>query len=754
MATVLPPSDSPAAARRRLQRRIKDLLAKYFIGIGGIAVIAAILLIFFYLAYVVYPLFIPGEIESRGHYPAPGSNPQSATLALGLDEQNEIGFRDTQSGNVIFFEAVTGKLILEQALPIPANTTITSYAASSPDSQVTGYALSDGRVIVTKRAFSTSYADNTRTVTPAMEFPLGDTPIQIAPHGTFIKTLAVAEGDENSVIAAATDNNQLIVYFITRETSFLDESTTIKATSHTFENQPAPITHLRITKDLKSLYSADANGQISSFNISNPDSPELINRVSVTSQGSSITSLRFLTGDISLLVGDSNGWITQWFPVRDSNNIHNLTKIRLFKVGNNSVDAIAPEHSRKGFIGGDSNGDIGIFHATANRTILQEKISDAPIRYLAVSPHANGMLAEDANNQVYFYHVHNEHPEVSWSSLWNKVWYENYDKPDYIWQSSSASNDFEPKFSLVPIAFGTLKAAFYAMLFAIPLALMGAIYTAYFMTPKLRGTIKPTIEIMEALPTVILGFMAGLWLAPLLENYLPGVFTLLILLPVTILVFSFSWHQLPRNIRATVPDGWQPALLIPVILLAGWLAFAMSHTIEGWFFGGDMRAWLDTEFGMKFDQRNALVVGIAMGFAVVPVIFSIAEDAIFSVPKHLTNGSLALGATSWQTLTRVVLLTASPGIFSAVMIGFGRAVGETMIVLMATGNTPVMDLSIFQGLRTLSANIAVEMPESEVNSTHYRVLFLTALVLLIFTFIFNTIAEIVRQRLRKKYSSL
>ena len=103
---------------------------------------------------------------------------------------------------------------------------------------------------------------------------------------------------------------------------------------------------------------------------------------------------------------------------------------------------------------------------------------------------------------------------------------------------------------------------------------------------------------------------------------------------------------------------------------------------------------------------------------------------------------------------RVVLPSASPGIFSATMIGLGRAVGETMIVLMATGNTPVMDFSIFEGMRTLSANVAVELPESEVDSTHFRVLFLASLVLFIFTFFFNTIAEVVRQRLREKYSSL
>jgi len=203
-----------------------------------------------------------------------------------------------------------------------------------------------------------------------------------------------------------------------------------------------------------------------------------------------------------------------------------------------------------------------------------------------------------------------------------------------------------------------------------------------------------------------------------------------------------------------VPEGWDAALLIPVVLFLGWLSMSLSVPMEQAFFGGDMRAWLSHEMGIDFDQRNSLVVGLAMGFAVIPTIFSITEDAIFSVPKHLTLGSLALGATPWQTLVRVVILTASPGIFSAVMIGMGRAVGETMIVLMATGNTPVMDFSVFQGMRTLSANIAVEMPEAEVDSTHYRVLFLAALVLFAFTFVFNTLAELVRQRLRNKYSSL
>ncbi len=138
---------------------------------------------------------------------------------------------------------------------------------------------------------------------------------------------------------------------------------------------------------------------------------------------------------------------------------------------------------------------------------------------------------------------------------------------------------------------------------------------------------------------------------------------------------------------------------------------------------------------MRFDQRNCLVVGFAMGFAVIPIIFTISEDALSNVPQRLISASLALGATRWQTAMRVVLPTASPGIFSAIMIGFGRAVGETMIVLMATGNTPVLDWNIFTGMRTLSANIAVEIPEAPYGGTLYRVLFLAGLLLFAATFV-------------------
>jgi phosphate transport system permease protein len=416
------------------------------------------------------------------------------------------------------------------------------------------------------------------------------------------------------------------------------------------------------------------------------------------------------------------------------------------------VSQLAVEHRRKGFAAIDAKHQLQIYYATSQRQLLSASTGDAPVLSFALSPRANGLVYEDGKGELHFWTVKNDHPEVSWSALWDKVWYENYPQPDYVWQSSSASSEFEAKYSLMPLAFGTLKAAFYAMVVAAPLGICGALFTAYFMSPALRRKVKPLIELMAALPTVILGFLAGLWLAPVVEHNLPGIFFVLAFMPVAVLLFALLWNQIPFAWRKWVPEGWQPLVLVPAIILVTYACFAASAPVEHMFFGGDLRSWMRNEWGLDYSQRNALIVGIAMGFAVIPNIFSIAEDAIFSVPKHLSYGSLALGATPWQTLVGVVLPTASPGIFSALMIGLGRAVGETMIVLMAAGNTPIMDANIFEGMRTLSANIAVEIGETAVNSTHYRVLFLAAFVLFLFTFVLNTAAEAIRQRLRRRYS--
>jgi len=751
--------NSPANVRRRNWRLMKDKIARHAMTVGGISVILAVVLIFFYLLYVVYPLFLPASTEILTQYQVPAATKTGKTLHLAMEEQNEIGVRFTDQGGVVFFRVQDGGVIATHQLPLPEGVTVTSFGTAESVKHVVAYGLSNGTALVVKHEYRTEFTNDAvtnkliRTIRPQLEYPFGEEALVIDEQGGPLVHIAVQVSDEASTVAAITPDNRLLLSGIITEVSFIDDSITAETTTGTLRLGDIAVTHLLIDKEQRVAYIADATGQVHRLNVSDKESPSIVNAVKVVEGTQQITTLAFLLGDISLMVGDSEGRVTQWFPVRNDNNELVLTRIREFHQQSAPITEIAVEERRKGFISVDETGSIAVNYSAAHRNLLVTQFKSA-IQSIAISPRANFLLAQNDQNEIVVSQLHNEHPEVSWSALWGKVWYESYQEPTFTWQSSSASTDFEPKFSLMPLAFGTLKAAFYAMLVAVPIAIFGAIYTAYFMAPGMRTYVKPTIEIMEALPTVILGFLAGLWLAPAVEANLPGVFALLIVAPISILLMAYIWaHFVPREVKYIIPSGWEGALLIPVLLIAGFLSFAVSGTLENLLFAGDMPKWLNDN-GIDFDQRNALVVGMAMGLAVIPSIFSITEDAIFSVPKHLTAGSLALGATPWQTMTRVVILTASPGIFSAVMIGLGRAVGETMIVLMATGNTPVMDFSIFQGLRTLSANIAVEMPESEVGSTHYRVLFLAGLVLFLATFFFNTLAEVVRQRLRRKYSSL
>jgi phosphate transport system permease protein len=751
-ASVLPAPDSLEHQRRRRWRMLKDRVASHGVALGGVSVIIAIVLIFFYLLYVVLPLFASAEAERVADYPAPGG--EGASLLLAMEEQTEIGLRVTPAGKAVFFDTETGAIISDEELELPAGAEITSFVAGEPGRGRFALGLSNGGLLVARHAYKVSYPNDQRVITPEVRYPLGEEVLEIDENAEALTHLAFQDGEEEATVVARTADGRLLLTHFAKEESFLDEVPELERLQTLIEVPEAEVAQLLLDKEQRNLYLVTTDGELFHFDVSDKEEPRQVQQLRLVDVGLTVTSVEFLTGDISLLVGDSSGRVVQWFAVRDERGNSTLQPIREFHKQRYPINAIATEYGRKGFLTADENGQVAIYHTTAQRIMLTERSSDVAIRAVAMAPRANAFLAEDAAGKLSFWRVENEHPEISWSALWGKVWYESYEEPVYAWQSSSASNDFEPKLSITPLVYGTIKAAFYAMLLAVPLAILGAIYTAYFMAPRMRQIVKPSIETMEALPTVILGFLAGLWLAPLLEANLPGIFSLLVVVPVGVLVFAFVWQQLPSQIRHRVPEGWDAALLVPVVLLLGWIAFGLSQPLEHALFGGDMRAWLSSELGIGFDQRNALVVGLAMGFAVIPTIFSITEDAVFSVPKHLSYGSLALGATPWQTLVRVVILTASPGIFSAVMIGMGRAVGETMIVLMATGNTPVMDFSVFQGMRTLSANIAVEMPESEVDSTHYRVLFLAALVLFTFTFVFNTLAEIVRQRLRTKYSSL
>jgi len=751
LKNLIPAQTDPIAIRRRAWRGVKDQAARYGIAVGGVSVIISIVLIFFYLGYEVLPLFKSAHVDSHSEYSI-AVDDSARTIYLGTEEYAEVGVQVLQSGLVRFFDMDGGDTRDTVQLNL-GEAEVTSVARGRMDSDVLALGTSDGRVLVFKQKFALSFPDDKRLVTPSIIFPLGETPVVLDESGAAITKLALANDEEGAyLISGITEEGNVVFNQMSMEESLFGDGELISELGvlPTMGNTPE---FLAVAGNLRWLFVTSDHGDISLYNVSSADEPYLVDNRHAVSDDQTITQLQMLMGGISVLIGYSDGEVEQWFPAKDKEGEVYIANVRSFDAGDAAIRQIVPERQRKGFLTLDDNGRLGIHYSTSHRTLLEKDLGQN-VEMLAVSPRSNRLMFLSDQGGLGLWTMENEHPEVSMSQLWGKVWYESWNEPDYVWQSSAANQDFEPKLSLAPLAFGTFKAAFYAMMVAVPLAIMGAIYTAYFMAPLMRQYVKPTIEIMEALPTVILGFLAGLWLAPFLETHLPGVAIMLFALPFGVLIFGFIWHRMPKRIRVLVPMEWQALLLIPVVAFLAWLSFAISTPVENAFFDGNFRSFITNDLGITYDQRNSIVIGFAMGFAVIPTIFSITEDAIFGVPKHLTMGSLALGATPWQTLVRVVMPSASPGIFSAVMIGLGRGVGETMIVLMATGNTPIMEMNIFEGMRTLAANIAVEMPEAEVASTHYRLLFLSALVLLIFTFVLNTLAELIRQRLRKKYAQL
>ena len=725
--------DHSTIGRLPTRRLWINRLTRLIVASGGAAVIGAIGLIFAYLLWVVAPIFVPAHIEAERSVAVV----ERPAALVDVSENGEVYLRISQGGIVEFYDAASGAPVSAFNLGVQIN------AAQRVSPTVDTYALLDdaNRLHFVAAQFIVSFEDGVRKLTPRLDFPFGKRPIEVAQIDSFDAQLV----DSQLVVVTSRGRNLNLYRYDGIERGFALPA----GRQVSLESIDTPV-RLLIGPRNEWFYALSAGGVVDVIGIRSISRLQRLYQGDL-SGGRPITATGAVLGRYSLLLADNSGRINQWGIFNDASGFR-MEAMRSFKLDDPAVRIIS-EPRRKGFAALEQSGRLTLLYPTSGR-VLADRVSNLNgSEPMAIAPRSDALIAAATPGELSTFELDNKHPEISFGALWGKVWYEGYDEPIFSWQSSSADNDFEPKFSLTPLAFGTLKAAFYALLFAVPIAIMGALYTAYFMAPAMRAWVKPGIEIMAALPTVILGFIGGLWLAPIIEAYLSSVLTIMVVLPMGLFLLALLWSFVPDQISKPF-HGWYGLLVAPLIVLMVYVAFDVGPFLEQTMFGGDSRAWFREVMGLGYDQRNALVVGIIMGLAVIPIIFSIAEDAIYGVPTHLINGSLALGATPWQTLVRVVLLTASPGIFSAVMIGMGRAVGETMIVLMATGNTPLMDFNIFEGMRTFAANIAVELPESEVDSTHYRILFLAALVLFILTFLFNTLAEVVRNRLRVRYGSL
>ncbi len=782
-APPTPPAAVPLPERFQVSKRVLrlDRLMTYVIMIGGVGVVAAVLSIFVFIGSVIWPLFQRPKLELLRELPLATTD----TTLVGLDERSDLPF-SYAGGEAVLFHPAHAAAPVTTPLDLGPDTRIAFWKQDRHSDRVL-LGTHDGRVGFFDVSFNATPATSDAVRTTVGQVKLAPW-LSLSSPDKLAEVIALdyaGQGERKLFGALLRDATSLRLVVLGQrqrkgllgggklEVEPLEDLTPLLA-----GETPRSVL-LPGTAD--SLLVLTASGQVLYLFRAATGWEVRQTFLPFEDKAMRVTTLDFLYGDVSLIAGNSQGHVRIFsLNVPEGGDRRLFTETQRLHPLTGPVEHVVASRRNKAFVvaGGQQ---AALCYATTGTV---RSLLDLPyqVRSLSLDAKAEHLGIVDSTGRLHLHTVHDPHPEAGWRTFFGKIWYEGYSSPKWEWQSTGGTDDFEPKLSLVPLIIGSIKGTVYAMLFAVPIALLAAIYTSQFLTGKVKTIVKPAMEIMASLPSVVLGFLAALWLAPLIETKVPSVLLLLFSIPLSALLVGSLWLRVPLAQRNRLPRGAEFWLLAPVMATLGWAAWMTGPSLENLLFVAtlpdgtqlaDFRLWWPQFSGLPFDQRNCLVVGFIMGFAVIPVIFTIAEDALSNVPPALTSAAEALGASRWQVVRTVVLPIASAGIFSALMIGLGRAVGETMIVVMATGNTPVMDSvgrlllgdpglgggqfplaehwNLFSGMRTLSANIAVELPEAAQGSTHYRTLFLGAFVLFLLTFILNTIAELLRQRLREKF---
>jgi phosphate transport system permease protein len=846
--------------------RAGDWLAQGLITVGGIGTIVAVLAVGIFLFAVAAPLFKAASI-GRAHV-TPLVHSVARPACLGVDESGLVAwvFDPADGGRVRILAAADGTPLGERSAAECGLENATAIRLLPTGLHAAcGYA--DGSLHSGRLGLESSFVPQA-DLPPGMaslrpgEVRAADDGIFLRnPGGQFARLEFIAEfpgepsrplsapiidvdmallGDGPLVAALDAEGRVRVESVSSRRNLLTDEiiTTTSGATIEPTDAAAEQPRFVRVSELGDQLFLIGGSGAASRHSIRSVEEPERMEVFSVTAGAGDVAAVERIYGGNALAVADTTGGIRIFFATRGGGEpaADGLAMVaaKTFPAVGGGVTALSASPRSRLLAVADASGGVRLVQTTTGNTVLQtdRRQLTGPAGQLLIAPRENTLLAGTGDGLA-AWAFDPGYPEVSLRSLFGRVWYENYPDPVHAWETTGHES-FEAKYGLVPLIFGTIKATIYSMLFATPIALLAAIYSSQFLHPRWKARIKPTIEMMASLPSVVLGFVAGLVFAPIIEQAVMQVITGIYAVPLALVASAHLWQLLPAGLRSRL-GGWRFAAIGLVALPAGLLLARLAAPwLEQLLFQGDIATWLDGRGGsglggwvlallplagisaaiivgrvltpwlrrrsggwsqqqtalaalaaflvgvalaavlavagamfldaLRLDtrgglfgtyvQRNAMIVAIGMSFAIIPLVFTIADDALSSVPDHLRSASLGAGATPWQTAVRVIVPAAASGLFSAVMIGLGRAVGETMIVLMAAGNTPLMNWNLFNGFQTLSAAIATELPEAARGSAHYRVLFLAALVLFAMTFVLNTVAEVVRQRFRRRAHDL
>jgi phosphate transport system permease protein len=729
------------------------------IRVGGVGVVLAVFGMLAFLIVQVFPLFIGATVAPISALTVPAT-----AMGFGEDEYGELPFVVLADGSLVFQRSKDGTKALDWA-PSLGNRRVSS-VKSYPRTGLVFLGLSDGTVMEVRVSYRSTFdAAGKRTIEPSIA---ALEPVAIGKPGLPCVDVWNAKGSLSRLLLVRQEDNGkplLTAVRLTERKGLGGKARVVVSDPFVVAADATSISQILLPSTAESLIVVGKSGEVRAYADDGANFSFLQSFVPFKeSRDPAVSSAGLIFGNVSVVFvcrsGEQQVWSMYPQLQPDGKSLRRWGKIHDGEVLAGAGEGVYAAEGNKCYLA-VAGGRLQLRNMTTGTLRWEGEAPAGSIRQVAFSGNYDRITALSADGKLHRWSIVDHHPESSWGAFFGKIWYEGATGPDYTWQSSSGSDEFEAKYSMMPLIYGTAKGTFFALLFALPIALTAAIYVSQFLRPEYRNVVKPVMEIMASLPSVVLGFLAGLWLAPLVDPRLISIFCAVGILAPAALFAGFLWSALPQPVRRQVKPGMEFVWLLPFLALCAYFAWQAGPVVEAMFFTvkdsvsglpiADFREWWRQTTGETYDSRNSLVVGFVMGFAVIPIVFTIAEDSLSNVPNSLISGSLALGASRWQTVWSVVVPTAISGIVSAIMIGFGRAIGETMIVVMATGNTAVMETNPFSGMRTLSANIAVELPEAALGHTHYRALFLGACCLFLLTFVINTLAEILRQRLRERY---
>ena len=606
-----------------------DAFARYGITIGGMLVILAVFAIMAFLVYVCLPLLNDGDLKGVKSYRIPGAGETLAEVQL--DEHITVAAGVGLDGKIDAFHAGTGTALAAPPFDF-AGKTATAFAATLRGDDVI-FGFGDGTVRVGKFKLRADIVPASQVATNLNKIDSRDStdgsavfssvpgqfrrtsiestleaPVQIATADTAILKMDYRVGGtaerplKTFVTLDATGKLRLSQAYSEMNMMTGESTTQVTNAEMPLDGNPADVFKILLNTLGDRVIVVKRDGTAMRYNTRDFANPKLAERTRVTPEGVEITAVGYLNGENSLVVGGADGSVSIWFGVdrksKDTIDGIVLTKVHAdFAKQSAAITAINVSQRTRLFSTTDAAGNIWIRHGTTERTLLG--LPDTPDRSglsaVAFAPKDDGILGVGKNGAAALWSVNIPHPETTLQSLFGKVWYEGYTEPEYVWQSTASTDAPEPKLSLMPLIFGTFKAAIYSLLLAIPIALFAAIYTSEFVSPRTRSVVKPVMELMATLPSVVIGFVAALVLSPIVENWIAAIVIAFAVVPLTLITMSFVWQILPQSV-ANALDG-VPKLFayFTAIGAAVWLSQLAGPLVEATFFGGDFKKWTSGE---------------------------------------------------------------------------------------------------------------------------------------------------------------